>query len=148
MEVVKEIMVVAYCQKADKWARMTLGKTRCTMAKYGCFVTAMAMIDERTPDVVLKILNDTGKCFNYEGELYSEIAGHELGLEFDGYNKLEYVPDRVCVAETNHYRLVHYPQHFFVWLGDGKIIDSLDGELKPNPYHIVSYRMFRKKKGG
>jgi hypothetical protein len=46
------------------------------------------------------------------------------------------------IAETNHFSGQGFPQHFFVSLPNGQIIDPLDGQQKVNPYNIVSYRQF------
>jgi hypothetical protein len=134
--------MINYNQKDKRWKDLKISKTDLTLGEYGCFVVALAMLDGRTPDIILDILN-RNQCFNHKGMLLSDLAAKALGLKYKG--KKNDNPNIVCIAETNHYANLGIPQHFFVWLGDGRIIDPLDGLIKLNPYHIVSFRMFEKK---
>lgn len=133
--------MIPYSQKNKKWANRKMGDTHCRMKRYGCFVTALAIVDGRTPDKVLDILNRSN-CFTSEGELLSETAAKVLGLEYHGVEE-EY-PGRACIAETADYANVGVPQHFFVWIGNGNIIDPLDGKIKKECYNVVTYRLIYK----
>jgi hypothetical protein len=89
---------------------------------------------------VLDALN-TGDCFNDDNLLVWNDAIKTLGLT--NYAKLpgDTPIIKPIIAETNYFASQGYPQHFFVALPDGSIVDSLDGMTKkPNPYHIVSQR--------
>lgn len=120
-----------------------MGHTNTTIGKSGCFITALGMLAGITPPEVNTQITQKG---GYSGaSIVSDQAAKTLGLEFNG--KTTAPQNTVCIAETNHYA-PSYPQHFFVWLGDGNIIDSLNGQKKKNPYHIVSYRLFKPKQGG
>ena len=134
-----------FSMRDSRWAHMQIGETGYTLCYYGCFIVSLAMLDGRTPDEVLKELN-YGNAFNKEGMLYSDVAAKILDMKYSGKTRRR--QGITCIAETDHYKSHGVDQHFFVWLGKDKIIDSLDGKIKDNPYHIVSYRLFRSKNGG
>lgn len=113
-----------------------------TFGKFGCFVTSLAMLDGRTPPEVASVLRANG-AFTSGGLLITEKAKSALGLDYGG--KITIPPDRVCIAETDAYKSKGVPQHFFVWLGNGRIHDPLGGENIPNKYNIVSFRLFEPK---
>jgi len=131
----------SFSQKDKAWGNLLIGSTNLSMKLYGCFITSLSMIAEKPPDVVLGILN-RNNAFNHEGLLLSEVAAKALGLDYGGYQAQP--PNMDCIAETNHFYPT-VPQHFFVLLKSGKIIDPLDAATKKNPYKIVSYRLFSKK---
>lgn len=109
------------------------------MGKYGCLITSIGMIVEKRPDEV----NDTltrNNCFSAGGELYCDQAAKVFGRT---YERTTEQPEIICVAETDHFIKEGYPQHFFVFLTGKNIADPLDGKIKINPYHIVSYRIFK-----
>jgi len=132
-----------YSMKNIKWSSRTLGETKITTGESGCAIISLAMIDGRTPDLILDILN-RNKCFNEKGELFMDQAAKALGMN---YKKTLEKPDILCMAETDHWKKKGRPKHFFVWLADAtnSIIDPLDGQLKNNPYKVVSWRLFTKK---
>jgi len=128
-----------YSQKDPRWKDYKYYGNY-TIGGYGCFITALAMLDGRTPPEVADIIKNAGG-FTTGGYMNSEIAGRALGLEYNGRSNN---PEGVCIAETNYYA-PNYPQHFFVWLG-GEINDPLlDHGNTVNNYNIVSYRLFKKK---
>jgi hypothetical protein len=63
------------------------------------------------------------------------------------YERTTTNPGITCIAETNHYA-PSVPQHFYILLEDGNILDPLDLNPRPkkNPYNIVSYRVFKTTK--
>jgi len=129
-----------YKQSNPKWGHLTIGKTKMTMAKDGCYITSLAMIDGRLPSIILELFNQKN-AFNSEGMLLNDVAAKLLGRKYS-YSKTN--PNKVCICETNHFA-PSYPQHFFVWLNDkNSITDPLDGKIKNNFYKIVSYRIFDK----
>jgi hypothetical protein len=128
-----------YSQNDPKWASKRMGNSSTTIGRSGCFITSLAMFCGKTPDVVNDMLTKGGGYGN-GGLLNSEKASAILGIPYHGRTTAP--QNTACIAETNNYA-PSYPQHFFVWLGDGNIIDSLNGQKKKNPYHIVSYRLFQ-----
>lgn len=40
-------MVVAYSQLDKRWKNKFIGNTKLTLAKFGCFITSIAMLDGR-----------------------------------------------------------------------------------------------------
>lgn len=128
---------------SPSWGEMTLGNSGKKMKEIGCFVTSLSMLDNRTPDIVLDILN-RNNAFNNKALLLSDVAAKALGMKYKG--KSTKAPNFPCVAETDAYSNIGIPSHFFVYLEPRKIIDPIDGQEKPNPYNIVSYRLFKEKK--
>lgn len=130
-------------QKDKRWADKHIGKTNYSLGAYGCLITSLAILTWNRPDE----LNDRltrNNCFNRKGELDCSQAAKVLGLT---YERAETPPDLDCIAETNYYRRMGYPQHFFIWLAESRgkmIIDPLTGLVQTNIYPIVSFRVFRK----
>jgi len=116
-----------------------MGNSNTTIGRSGCFITSLAMFCGKTPNVVNSLLTKGGG-YSSGGLLNSDKAAAILGLPYHGRTGIK--QSTLCIAETDHFA-PKVPQHFFVWLGDGNIIDSLDGKKKKNPYHIVSYRLFQ-----
>jgi len=109
------------------------------MARYGCYVTSIAMLEGIQPDVLLDILNK-GNAFNNQGALLNVRAADLLNRSYER----SFMPEGMCIAETNFYINRVFSQHFFLWLNDrNKIVDPLTGTRKNNNYKIVSYRIFR-----
>lgn len=130
--------MINLAQTDPRWKNVTLGTGNLTIGKAGCFVTSFAMLAGMTPPEVNRIFIDKGVFAN--GDMMQEKkAAEALGLPYKARttNQPSVTP---CIAETNHYA-PSVPQHFFIWLGNGRIIDSLDGREKPdNTYRIVSFR--------
>ena len=129
-----------YKQTDSRWANQTYDGKH-TLGKYGCFITSLSMLCDIEPPQTAQKLRQA-RCFDGQGNLSSTCAKNALGLEYDGisYNEQE----GLCIAETDDYSKSGYPQHFFVWLGNGFINDPILGENIVNPYHIVSFRLFKK----
>jgi hypothetical protein len=131
-------------QKNPAWKDIKLGTcSKDTIGSSGCFVTSLGMLADITPDVANKMIMDGGGyvdgCNIGDPYKIAEI----LGLNYEG-KTTEYQND-TCIAETNHYAASGVPQHFFIWLGNGRIVDSLTGVESENKYKIVSFRLFRPK---
>jgi len=131
-----------FCQKDKRWSDLTIGDTELTLGNYGCFVVSLSMMLGKAPDVVLAALN-RNKAFNSKGMLLSDVAAKVLGMSYKGK-----VNDgkAMSIGETSHYKEIGIPQHFFLYLGEGKIADPLDGLEKQNPYKILNYRLFKPKR--
>ena len=131
-----------FSQKHRDWANMTLGESGKTMAKVGCYVTSICMLVERSPDLVLPVLNEA-ECFTDEGALLNEKAAQVLNMI---YSKIYSNPGKKCICETDHFKSKGSPQHFFMWMNQGQFIcDPLDGIIKHNKYNIVSYRCWDRR---
>lgn len=111
------------------------------MKDFGCFVVSLSILLGQEPRVTLEALN-RNNAFTDQGLLLSDVAAKTLGLKYKGKTKVQ--PKETSIAETDHYAPA-YKSHFFVWDTNGLIIDPLDGKSKPNPYRIVSYRLFTPK---
>lgn len=90
------------------------------------------------PDIVNAALK-AGNGFADGALVKWDVAARLLGLPYDSQRTSPVLSP--CIAETDHYKNKGVPQHFFVWLGNGRIIDPLDGKEKPDStYRIVGYR--------
>jgi len=143
-----------FSQKDERWKDLTIGKTNCTMGKYGCFVVALSSLMEQEPNITLEALN-AGNAFDSKGLLLSDVAARVLNLRFKGKTNSLNLAKEFCkkngspwvVCETDHYKEQGYDQHFFLYNIETKeAMDPLDGKVKPNSYKIVSYRLFAIKK--
>ncbi len=123
-------------QTDPRWNRIRLGKSSTTIGTAGCLLTCYSMLVGTTPDKLNEVYTKNG-VFN--GALIVQERAISL-------SKLRFNPDRYhavytpIIAETDHYKRQGIPQHFFIWLGDGWILDPVDGQKKLNKYRIVSYR--------
>ena len=144
-----------YSQKNPRWGSQQLGTCATSIAGAGCFITSLAnlsrteltdpkgVVREAHPGIVDWVATTRGLYANgclVRSKQFAEM----LGLEYNGKSK--HRPDYPCIAETDHYKNKGFRQHFFVIFPNGNIIDPLDKmpEEKPNPYHIVNYRLFKK----
>ena len=129
-------------QSDKRWGNMKLGKTRYTMADYGCYITSIAMVVGANPYSLLIVFNKY-KIFTDEGLLNNAKAAKALGMVY----RYSSSPVGLCIAETDYYKDKGVPQHFFVWLGhDNLIVDPLTGKESVNKYPIVSFRIFKEKR--
>lgn len=133
--------ITPYSQKDPRWAGNKLGSCATTIGKDGCKVTCYAMFDGRSPEFINLTLSSNNGY--HQGCLtVDELDCKILGLEYHGKSSSQ--PDYPCIAETDRFKPA---QHFFVVREDGMILDPLDLNpgWKPNPYHIVSYRLIKPK---
>lgn len=130
-------------QNDNRWKNLRLGTSNTTYGQSGCFVTSLAMLSHKLPTEVNALFISQGvyKLGCLVGD--SAKAASVLGIEYGG--KTTFRPPFTCISETNYYKPV-VPQHFFVLLTNGEIIDPIDGRQKKNNYPIVSYRLFHEKK--
>lgn len=128
-------------QKDARWRNKFIGNTRLTIGKYGCLITALAILTWQRPDELNAKLT-RNNCYNRKGELDCAQAAKTLSMSYEYTN----IPPEIdCIFETNYYRAYGFPQHFAVWLFGPKkcILNPLTGKLQQNTYPIVSYRVFR-----
>jgi len=131
-----------FSQKDPAWKYTRFSPANLSIGSYGCFLTSLACLLDKDPPTVAQVLDNFG-CFDSQGYLNSDCAARILNLEYNG--KTTDYQTSVCIAETGDYASVNYPQHFFVWLGNGHIIDPLLGYETVNNYNIKSFRLFRLK---
>lgn len=127
-------------QVDPRWAGNKLGTCSVTIKTDGCFISSLGMLCGKNPDEVNDILRDNGGYSS--GCLVNSVKAAEfLELEYNG--KTTAYQNSVCIAETLDYG----GQHFFVWLGNGEIIDPLiyPARITNNNYKITSYRLFKAK---
>lgn len=124
------------------YPNLFLGKTRSTVAKYGCYVVCHAIINDLSVSEVISI-------FNREGVFSRDLVKHPddaLALGYDSYRVSRIDPRELCIAEVDFNPDPDKDQHFVVWLGNGEIIDPWDGKQKKNKYKVYSYRIYNKFK--
>lgn len=137
--------MIPLTQSDPRWSNDQLGTCPdATIGKDGCFITCLAMMDDTTPPIVNEQL--TRQAGYIDGCLVSQQAAAAiLGLVYSG--KVTSRPSQdlfPCIAETNYWSEKGVPQHFFIDLGNGRILDPLDKKEKDNIYALktVSYRLF------
>lgn len=134
-----------YSQKDPRWASHFLGNSRLTIKAAGCVITSLGMMVNKNPDEINTILRN-GKAFpagnprnSAEGAIVIwQPAARLLDLDYDPSSTRPVKTP--CLALTDHYAKTGYPTHFFIYLGNNRIIDPLDGQEKNNPYRIIGYR--------
>lgn len=140
-----------FSQKDPKWKNDILGSCRDTLGQSSCFLTSLCNLNlylKFTKKLNPPEMNDlftrnnlwTAGCL---------INAPKIAAYFDlEYIRTTRVPEMLCLAETDHYKKLGVPQHFFLYDPEKKKrIDPLDLEpaWEPNIYNIVSYRIFRLK---
>lgn len=124
-------------QNDPRWKSQQLGTCTDTIGQSGCVITSIAMLAGVTPDIVNVALR-AGNGYQDGCIVKWDVAARLLGLPYDTKRTSPVMSP--CIAETNYYA-PKVPQHFFIWLGNGKIIDPLDGKEKDaTKYPVVSYR--------
>jgi len=125
-----------------------LGSCSATIKSSGCYITSLCNLNE--------ILNFMGKinpsemnklCIRYgfysNGCMLNSIALTKF-LKLN-YEKSMQKPKNLCIAETDHYKNLGVPQHFFLYNSKtNEKVDPLDMDpaWRTNNYHIVSYRIY------
>ena len=129
-----------YSQRNPVWGNLELDGSGLKMKDFGCYLTALACYDGRSPDCILKLLNDHN-CITSEGLLKNEQAALTLGYT---YYKVDKNPQKICIARIDYSPAPGIQTHFVVWLNDkdGNIIDVWDGLTKKNHWSVCSYRVF------
>ena len=145
-------MITPYCQTDNRWRDVKIGRTHLTIGGYGCYLTCISMLDGHSPLVVNEIFTEDGVYVdgdnipdtNYLDDYLIDgfKAAKVLGRT---YQKVTVKPKVLCIAETNYYKKLGNPQHFFVWSPDGKHTDPLTGGKPLHDYPVVSWRLFNVK---
>ena len=146
-------MIVSFCQSDKHWGSMKLGRTDLTIARFGCLLTSIAMLDGHFPSIINEIFTAKNVYVDKDGILdpyYLDDylidcgkAAKALGMVYK-YQKTN--PGKTCIAETNFYKSKGFLQHFFVLLANGHIVDPITGLQGSNKYarKMVSYRLFER----
>lgn len=136
--------MINFSQNDPLWKNKRLGKARDTFGRSGCFVTSLSMLANVEPERTnaLFVMNGiyTAGCLIGNPQKAADV----LNIKYFGKAFDKEPPFYPCIAETNYYA-PKVPQHFFVYLGNGQIIDPIDGRQKMNKYPIVSWRLFQQK---
>ena len=123
------------------YPNVKLGTCTDSISSSGCKIVSLGNFIGKDPveinNILIKNNGYTSGCL-----VNDQKVAPLLGLQFIG--KTTAAPDFECLMETNHFA-PSVPQHFCLWRPDGWIVDPLDKNptWKKNPYHIVSFRMFR-----
>lgn len=126
--------MLSYAQTDPRWSNRLLGTSSVTIGNYGCAITALGNMANKTPLEVNEILKRGGGFLQGSLVIWG-TACNLLGLKWSGTTTTQ--PKLPCIAQV---RGSGFPMHFVIILGGGQIIDSYDGRTKKNPYLIVSYR--------
>ena len=139
-------MTTYFSQKDPKWRDKLLGYGRTTFGSSGCAIVSFANLQlyNGEKDTPLDINQTAKKCGAFSGDMLTfGILAKKLGYT---YLKTTTKPKEVCIAETDNYKKVGAPQHFFLFDPENeKRVDPLDltPQWEPNTYKIVSYRLCR-----
>ena len=141
-------MMKYYSQHDPKWADLQMGNSGVYLGVAGCLTVCLSMLDGRSPDIIVGMLNAAG-CYDNNGMLDLYAAGKELNMPYLGPAAAPVLP---CVGETNYWQEKYkVPQHFFIVSSDSMIVDPLTGTKMLNRYknNMVSlhfpgkpYRLF------
>jgi hypothetical protein len=136
-----------YSQRDPLWSNIKIGKSNSTIGNFGCFLVSLSMLAYIDPVTANTRLTETS---SYSNDLIiSSKAAKALKIEYKGKKLIGSIknPDYVCIAEVDMSPSPGKQQHFVVSLGfNNQIIDPWDGEVKTNPYHVISWRLFEENK--
>lgn len=125
-------------QRDSKWKDIKIGETNSTIGRYGCLITAIAIVTGTTPDVVNARLKEV-KGFQDDLVIWSKIPEALPGVEF---RKLSSTYDN-NVVRANLPCLVRVDgspigssQHWVVYIGNQQMIDPWFGEIKPTSFYV------------
>ena len=141
-------MITLYSMKDKRWADLSMAGTTgfrtLTFKEDGCLICSIAIIDGRTPLQINNILL-TGHAFDNNAEILDYVAAKILGYTYQLLSPNDNVK-YPCIAETDHYKRLGYPQHFFVMTDKTHCVDPLmlPAVIENNPYNIVSFRQWTK----
>lgn len=138
-------------QRDPRWRDVKLGFSNLTIGGYGCFLTCLAWMVGKTPDVVNDILRKANAFGGTNRSLIiSDRAAIALGLNYTGveYNinkEPDWLPN---IKEVDMSPAPGKQQHFVVRIKENNkkfILDPWDGKQKlVGFYPFVSYRKFKK----
>jgi hypothetical protein len=128
-----------YSQANPEYKKIPLG-TGVTLFSHGCFLVSIANLAKVDPVKLLGEAKRTPYGITKEGLLYPATVAKLADMVYIG--KFKKKPVGTCVAVTDHYKNKGIPQHFFVLLENGLILDPLDFPCVPreNNYKIVEDR--------
>lgn len=134
-----------YGQTDKRWSKELLGFSKLTIGGYGCVVTALANLHNHLFDTKITPSEMNIKLKEVKAFTGALIIWQRVPLAFP---KLKFIArDRnynnalVKAWITIYPRVpvigqvwvsVKWPSHFFLMIGGGKIVDSLDGKVKPS----------------
>lgn len=146
-------LITPLSQNDSRWKNEKLGNSNLTIGNYGCFITAYAMLSDKTPSEI----NDLFKKNNlFSGASvkkdYNKIK-ELLNLDFDGESYDGYLkPTYHTIKEVDFSPAPGKQQHFVIRIYDpydpngGYIVDTWDGQKKDlYIYPFTSYRLFKQK---
>lgn len=145
------VLTAMLSQRDPRWRDVKLGFSNLTIGGYGCFLTCLAWMVGKTPDVVNDILRKANAFGGADRSLIiSDRAAIALGLgyfgiEYDVNKEPDWFPN---IKEVDMSPAPGKQQHFVVRIKDGGkkfILDPWDGKQKAvGFYPFVSYRKFKK----
>ena len=131
-----------FWQRDPRWRNNRLGYGKTTIGSHGCFVTCLAMMVKKTPDVVNEILKREGAF--YKDLIKSPQAARALNLKYYGrdYNINNMPSFTPTIKEVR----MGKSQHFVLRIienGTRYIVDPWTGKRDYiNRYPFKSYRLF------
>jgi|GEM_PF-4578363 len=142
--------IIRYSQTDWRWSWRFLGYGGWgqTIGNYGCALTSCAMLSGINPHTLNEYMKRVGgyveKTLLVWSALERATSGKlkykgGLGIPYDNAKCLEIIKrEKGCIVEVRGSGL---PMHFVVAIGNGQIIDALDGRVKPfSTYQVVSLR--------
>lgn len=141
---------VKYSQTDWRWSWRTLGWGGWgqTIGNYGCALTSCSMLCGIDPSTLNEYLKRVGGYVQQTllvwGALEKATSGKlkyvsGVGIPYDNAKCLEIIKrEKGCVVQVYGSGI---PMHFVVAIGNGQIIDPLDGKIKPfSTYYAVELR--------
>lgn len=144
-----------YSQRDARWANHPLGFSTSTIAKEGCLITALANIIGTTPNIVnerLKAINGFAPVQGADQRklvIWAKVMEAFPGIQVD--RRWTYTPEDNEVVKNNLPCIVQVdgspigaPMHFVVYIGNGQLLDSWDGQVKPTSTYVAqSYALIK-----
>lgn len=135
-------------QRDPRWANIQLGDGSTTIGQDGCFITCIAMLLNRTPDVINQQLKEKG---GYAGDNKNEVNWTTLSSIFPGitvrrewsYNN-EDVKAHVPVLVQVDGSPIGGTIHAVVFIGNHQLYDPWDGTQKSTAaYPVQNYAVIK-----
>lgn len=125
-----------YSQKDGRWSGLYIGNSKLKIGPWGCALTCGAILSDKAPNELNELMRKNGG-FTKDGLVLWDVMARLLNLNWNPDRTKKIGP--IALAVTNHY-FPGTPQHFYVHLADGTIIDPVDGKVKKNPYNVIGWR--------
>lgn len=147
--------ITPFSQRDKRWASKNMaGIKGLTFEKFACLLCSIAMLDGRTPDILndLFIKNDiftdgyaVHTSTKSDDDLIDNVKAAKLLGFTHKYSKIN-LGVYPCIAETDHFKKLGYPKHFFIMIDGCHRVDPLDLNPIPegNDYKIISWRSWIK----